>query len=351
MRTTIRCDGVTMNSEQTVPSPSSGLDLVHGAVRSIRNTVIKLVASALLLALVFGLEGVITSFLTLIVEERIAETLYLLVFGILSLSTSYYVYKAYVSLSAHLVEWLSAKPSIKPAMPLISLFNQVLGAIAALVAVLWLFSTKIPFFYGLVQGIITSFSGLFSILIALILATQVKEIAGNYIAGLIIKSSRLIGDQEFLNFGDQYLKVTKVDHSYTRLVDRFGEEVYIPNLRFLIDTFRKPFSKRTGMYIHLTFSLPYSYGQGEVSRKIVEIVEEHNKRREATVPSIEQHRLLLADLANYAVVYELQIRPATPTFPELLKSSIRELLRESFGKDLATPMLLDITREAENPHD
>lgn len=309
-----------------------------------RHTLVKLGVSVIILAFVYILEGSITSLLESLTEKELASALILLLLTTATTLCVYYAYRAYLGVSSHIIGKLSTRPSIRPAVQTLLLFNRVFGAIVSLVAILSLLSIRIPFLYVIVRSITASFSGLFSILVALILALQVKEIVGNYLAGAIVKWSRIVSDGEFLNMGDEYLKVENVNSAYTELVNRFGERIYMPNLKFLIENFRKPFSKTYRRYVDLRFSLPYKYRPDEIGGRIKKIVEMYNKSPSASSPPIDDYKLLALELANYSVVYELQARPLKPVFPETLKSSIRQLLHEEFGEDLATPTMVSVTK-------
>lgn len=313
-------------------------------VKKMRYTIIRLAISIFLLVLIYGLSGSILFFMKLFLEEKIAKAIYLSLLGTTILSTSYYIYKTHASITARIIEMLSTKPTLRPAIPIVSLFSKIMGLVLASIVTLSLFSIEIPLFFGLMQGILASFSGIFSILIALILALQVKEIAGNYIAGLVMKASALVSEQEFLNIDQEDLKVEKIDYSHTKLLNHLGEEIYLPNLKFLTDAFRKPSTRKIESYINLRFSLPYLFSQEEVQGKIAEIVERHNSETQGPASRIKEYRLLLLDLAGNAIVYELQIKVYKRMFPEVLRSSIRQLLHKEFGEDLATPILLDMRK-------
>ena len=199
-------------------------------VKKARPAILKFAISAILLVIVYSLEGLITLLLSPLVGQNLAHVLYLLLFVPLILFTSYQIFKTYSIVSTDLIEGPLARLRIRSAIPTILLFNRIFGLVLLLVATLWLLSSKIPFLYGLMGGIAASFSGAFSLLIALILALQVKEIVGNYLAGIMIKASGVVSEQEFIGMGDEYLKIQKIDLSYTRVTDHLGEETYIPNL-------------------------------------------------------------------------------------------------------------------------
>lgn len=309
-----------------------------------RRDIIKFIISVLILILVYALDAFVRPILESLIEKELAGSIFLLILSLAIISTSYCIYRVYVSTTSHLIGRLSVKPTIRPALPTILSLNRIVGLTIAGLIALWLLSAKIPFLYEIVRGIASSFSGLFSILIALVLSMQVKEIVGNYLAGLIIKSSGTISSEEYLIIGDEYLKVEKVDSSYTILVNRFGERIYIPNLKFLIEAFRKPFSKGNIRYIDIKFGLPYRYRPEEVRQKLAFLMDKLNKQEKGPMPLVDDHRLLVADLANYCVIYELQVKPQKPVFPEALRSNIRQLLHEEFGEDLATPTMVDIMK-------
>jgi small-conductance mechanosensitive channel len=306
---------------------------------------VKLVVSCALLVLVYSLEEQITRLLRLLVEESMAETLYLVLLAPLMLLTFYYIYRVYACASTSIKEGPLAKLKIRSAIPTIQLLNRIFGLVLLFITVLWLLSRKIPFLYGLVEGIVGSFSGAFSLLIALILALQVKEIVGNFLAGLMIKTSRVIGDGKYISMGEEYLKIEKIGLSYTKVTNLLGEETYIPNLKFLLENFRKPFSRENRRYIDLRFGLPYKYSLKEVERKVGELVEQYNSQAQHPDARIEDFRLVMIDLADYSVVYELRVKPFNPVFPEAMRSSVRRLVHEKFGEDLATPMILDVRKQ------
>jgi len=331
-------------TSQDVSQMISQNDLRMSSTSGAKHEIVKLVISALILILIYALDAYLRPLLESLIEKELANTIILSILSIMIVTTCYYIYKAYVSTTSYLIGGLSVKPNIRPALPTILSLNRTIGLAIAVLIALWLLSVKIPFLYEIVRGIAASFSGLFSILIALVLSMQVKEIVGNFLAGLIIKSSGTISQGEFLTINDEYLKVEKVDSSYTLLVNRFGERVFVPNLKFLVEAFRKPFSKGSIRYIDLKFSLPYKHRPEEVHQKLALLMDKLNKQEKGTGPLVDDHRLLLADLANYSVVYELQVRPLKPVFPEALRSNIRQLLHEEFGEDLATPTMVDITK-------
>jgi len=310
------------------------------AARRVKGTVAGLAASLLLLVPLYLFEDAIVSSLAVFIGKAIAEAVYFSLLGLTSLSASFYTYKACTTLTSLLMDRLSEKPSLKPAVPLLSMVSKVLALALALTVALWLLSVRISFLYDLVQGMLASLSELASTLIALVLALQVKEIVGNYIAGLIIKASGLVDEGEFLRLSGEYVRVEKINYAYTRLVNRFGEEICVPNLRFLLESFRKPYSRGSGRYVELRFSLPYSYSPDEVRKRVKQLLERYN--RTYSSPRVRSYRLLVLDLASYSVIYELQVKPSRPVFPESLKSDMRQLLLEEFGEDLATPTIISL---------
>jgi small-conductance mechanosensitive channel len=319
---------------------------ISEVVKKARPAIVKLAISTILLVVVYSLEGPIALLLKPLVGDELAYILYLLLFAPVILSTSYQIFRVYSSVSTQLIEGPLGKLRIRSAIPTILLFNRIFGLVLLLITVLWLLSRKIPFLYGLMEGIVASFSGVFSLLIALILALQVKEILGNFLAGLIIKTSAVISEGEYISMDQEYVRIQKIDLSYTRVIDILGEETYIPNLRFLLENFRKPFSKDNRRYIDLRFSLPYRYSPKEVEQKVTELVEQYNSQAEHSDARIDDFRLAMVSLAEYSLVYELRVRPSWPVFPEAMRSSVMRLVHEKFGEDLATPMLLDIKKQS-----
>jgi small-conductance mechanosensitive channel len=315
------------------------------AARRMRPAVVKLVGSCVLLVIVYLLEEPIARLLKLFVGESFGETLYLVLLAPLMLLTSYYVFRVYASVSTSVIEGPLAKLKIRSAIPMIVLLNRIFGIVLLLIAALWLLSLRIPFLYSLVEGIVGSFSGVFSLLIALVLAMQVKEIVGNFLAGLMIKTSGVISEGEYINIGEEYCRIEKIDLPYTKVTDLLGEEIYIPNLKFLIETFRKPFSEGNRRYIDLRFSLPYKYPIKEVEQKVNELVKQHNNQPQHSDARIDDFRLVMVSLADYSVVYELRVKPSHSVFPEAMRTTLRRLVYEKFGEDLATPMILNVRKQ------
>jgi hypothetical protein len=60
---------------------------------------------------------------------------------------------------------------------------------------------------------------------------------------------------------------------------------------------------------------------------------------------IDDFRLVIVSLADYSVVYELRVKPSQSVFPETMRSTVRRLVYEKFGEDLATPMILDVRKQ------
>jgi hypothetical protein len=52
----------------------------------------------------------------------------------------------------------------------------------------------------------------------------------------------------------------------------------------------------------------------------------------------------MVSLADYSVVYELRVKPSQSVFPEAMRSTVRRLVYEKFGADLATPTLLELRK-------
>jgi small-conductance mechanosensitive channel len=326
-------------------SNPSDLKWLSEAARRMRPAFVRLVVSCVLLILVYSLEEPITRLLKLFVEESLAETLYLVLLAPLMLLTSYYIFRVYASISTSVIEGPLAKLKIRSAVPTILLLNKIFGLVLLFITALWLLSRKIPFLYSLVEGLVGSFSGVFSLLIALVLAMQVKEIVGNFLAGLMIKTSGVIIEGEYISIGEEYYRIEKIDLSYTKVTDLLSEETYIPNLKFLIESFRKPFSKDSRRYIDLRFSLPYKYPIKEVEQRVSELVEQHNTQTRHSDARIDDFRLVIVSLADYSVVYELRVKPSQSVFPEAMRSNVRRLVYEKFGEDLATPMILDVRKQ------
>lgn len=310
-----------------------------------RSVSVKLLASCILLIVIYSLEKPITELFSLAVGAGVAEYLYLALLVPLEILASYYVYRIYVAFSTPAIEASLAKLKVRSATSTVLLLNKILGLVLLVTTAISLLSSKIPFLYGYAQGVIASFSGIFSLLVTLIVAMQMKELAGNFLAGLVIRSTDVISEEDYikLDSSKEYVRVEKIDHTYTRVVNILNEETFIPNLKFLVENFRKPFSKAKREYVDLQFSLSYKYSPKQVDQDVTELVTQYNDRQNGTV-KIDAFLVVTIDLRDYSVIYELRVKPSTPVFPEAIRSDFRRLLHEKYGEELATPMLLNIRK-------
>jgi|GEM_PF-6016503 len=324
-------------------SQSSGFDWL-GVGRRMKSPAVKLVISCVLLVVIYSLEKPITELFALAVGESVAFVLYVVLLVPPEILASYCVYQLYVAFSTPVIQFSLAKLKVRSATSTILLLNKILGLLLLVTTAISLLSTKFPFLYVYAQGVIASFSGLFSLLVTLIVAMQMKEIGGNFLAGLMIKSTDVIGEQDYIKLesGIEYVRIEKIDHTYTRVVNILNEETFIPNLKFLTENFRKPFSKDNREYVDLRFSLSYKYSPKQVEQDVTDLVAQYNGQSENRTVKIDAFLVVTIDLGDYSVVYELRVKPSTPVFPEAIRSDFRRLLHEKYGEDLATPILLNL---------
>ena len=308
-------------------------------------TIGKLLVSCILLVVLHFLEEPITRLLSLAVGAYVAEYLYLALLVPLEILASYYVYKVYVAVSTPVIEASLTKLKVRSTGSTILLLNKILGIVFLITTAIWLLSSKIPFLYGYAQGVIASFSGIASLLVTLIVAMQMKEVAGNFLAGLVIKSSDVISEGDYIKLDStsEYVRVEKIDHTYSRVVNHLNEEAFVPNLKFLVENFRKPFSRDKHEYVDVRFDLSYNYHAEQVEQDVKAMVARFNGRGIGCV-QINEFLVVVVALKEYSVIYELRVKPSTPVFPQVIQSDFRRLLLEKYGENLATPMLLNIRK-------
>ena len=309
-----------------------------------KSPAVKLVISCVLLVVIYSLEKPITDLFALAVGESPAYVLYVVLLVPPEILAAYCVYQLYVAFSMPVIQFSLAKLKVRSAT--ILLLNKILGVILLFTTAIGLLSTKFPFLYVYAQGVIASFSGIFSLLVTLIVAMQMKEIGGNFLSGLMIKSSDVISEGDYIKLesGMEYVRIEKIDHTYTRVVNILSEETFIPNLKFLTENFRKPFSKENREYVDLRFNLSYKYSPKQVEQDVTELVAQYNSQSENRNVKIDGFLVVTIDLGDYSVIYELRVKPSTPVFPEAIRSDFRRLLHEKYGEDLATPMLLNLRK-------
>ena len=289
------------------------------------------------------LEKTVTGLFSLSIGPTDAETLYLLLLVPIDLLVAYFAYRIYLDLSALIIEASLTKLKARSATRSILVLNKILGLVLLIITVIWLLSSKFPFLAGYTEAAIASFSGLFSLLLTLIVAMQMKEVGGNFLAGMLLRASDTLDEGDYIKMDSEYVRVEKIDHSYTHVVNILGERVFIPNLKFLTDNFRKPYSKQTREYVDLRFALSYDYSPKQVEQDMSALVNQHNQTPNSSV-KIDEFLVVTVDLAAYSVIYELRVKPSAPIFPEAVRSDFRRLLHEKYGEDLATPMLLNVRK-------
>ena len=313
---------------------------VRGILYKLKRTLATALTLGVLLFALHYAEQYILALLGLALPAELAIAVYLFVFGITALFFSYVLarvfYKIGILASATIA---SLSPKLKPVGTLVRFIFTIATLITFTVALLGLLSLRVSAAAEVVEWLASTLGGFFSMLIALILAFQVKEIVGNYLAWLIIKFGDLVEEGDFIRFNEEVLKVVRVGSSHTLLVNTFDEEVYIPNLKFLLDTYKKPFSRRARRYLEVHFTLPYSYPYREVVARVHKALQNLDSP-EAPVAS---YRLLIKELHPYAVIYELRVKPSKPLFPYTFNSEVMRVLFEEFGEALSTPTLVTLS--------
>jgi len=313
--------------------------------KKMKSPAIKLIISCILIVVIYALEHQITELIALGVGDNVAHTLYVVLLVPPELLAAYSIYQIYIAFSIPVIQASFDRLKVHAATSTILLLNKILGIIIFVTTAIWLLSTKFPFLYVYAQSLITSFSGLFSLLVTLIVAMQLREIGGSFLAGLVIKSTEAISEGDYIKLesGTEYVRIEKIDHTYTRVVNILDEETFIPNLKFLTENFRKPFSKEKREYIDLRFSLSYDYSPKQVEQDMNDLVAQYNQRTDREV-KIDKFLIVTIDLGNYSALYELRVKPAAPIFPEAVRSDFRRLLHDKYGEELATPMLLNLQK-------
>ena len=311
-----------------------------------KSPAVKLVIACVIFVVIYSLEKPITDLFALAIGESPASVLYDVLLVPLEILAAYCVYQLYVGFSTPMIQFSLAKLKVHSATSTILVLNKVLGVILFVTTVIWLLSTRFPFLYVYAQSVIASFSGLFSLVVILIVSMNLKEIGGNFLAGLTIKSSDVISEGDYIKLesGMEYVRIEKIDHTYTRVLNILNEETFIPNLKFLTENFRKPFSKENREYVDLRFSLSYEYLPKQVEQDVTDLVTQYNSQSEKRSVKIDKFLVVTIDLGDYSVIYELRVKPSTPVFPEAIRSDFRRLLTEKYGEDLATPMLLNLRK-------
>jgi len=307
-------------------------------LRALRRQLIYMLAVALALAALSLAEAVVARWLEPLVPPWALESALLAAFIALALALAYLVARVVLRLGGLVTSSLERRPALRSLVPLVRASFAVAALVAFLVVSLRVLAYRVAAVAGVVEQLSQALSGFLSTLIALILALQVREVVGNYIAWAIIKAAGLVEQGDYVSFGGEVLKVVRIGYSHTVMVSNLNEEVYVPNMRFLLETFRKGFSRAVRMFVSVRFTLPYSLPLDRVREGVANAIERYAQRYDSV--GVAEYRLLIYDLSPYTVTYELWVKPARPTFPIALRSAIMgELLRE-FGEALSAPVLL-----------
>lgn len=299
---------------------------------------LRVVLTAALLFAIHVSEQFITYYIEFILPPEQSSSIYIALFGLISLILSYFLARLVYDIGGAISTLLSEKPAYKQ----LTFFARVsFGAIAILVFLvtsLRLVSIRVAAVAGVAEWLASTLSGFTSILIAMIVALQVREIFGNYLAWVVLRFSDLIEAGDYINFSSEVLKVVRVGYSHTVLLNDLNEEIYVPNLRFLIESFRKTFSRRTRSYVDLRFTLPYSFPYEDVKAGVIRALQTYSEQHESI--GISDYRFLISELSPYSVNYELRVKPDRAVFPQMFRSDIMRQLLKEFGEALATPALI-----------
>lgn len=297
-----------------------------------------MVAAAALLLAVHLSEQPILRGIGLILPPEQSLTVYITIFGLISLALSYFLARLAYDIGSAVLVPLGKKPAYRPLVPLARASFGAIAILTFIVAILRLVSIRIAALAGVAEWLASTLSGFVSILIAMIVALQVREIFGNYLAWVVLRFSDLVEEGDYVSFGGEVLKVVRVGYSHSVLLNSLNEEVYVPNLRFLIESYRKTFSRRSRSYVDLRFTLPYSFPYEDVKAGVARALQAYGEQHESV--GVSDYQLLISELSPYSVTYELRVKPEKPVYPPLFRSKVMKQLLKEFGEALATPMLV-----------
>ncbi|MEM2218306.1 MAG: mechanosensitive ion channel, partial [Thermofilaceae archaeon] len=196
---------------------------------------LRVILTTVLLFAIHVSEHFITYYIEFVLPPEQALSIYITLFGLTSLILSYFLARLAYDIGGVISTLLSEKPKYKQ---LIFFARVSFGAIAILVFLvtsLRLVSIRVSAVAGVAEWVASTLSGFTSVLIAMIVALQVKEIFGNYLAWMVLKFGDLIEAGDYISFGSEVLKVVRIGYSHTVLLNNLNEEIYVPNLRFLLE--------------------------------------------------------------------------------------------------------------------
>ncbi len=283
-------------------------------------------------------EQLIVHGIGLILPPEQSLSAYIALFGLISLALSYFLARLAYDIGGAILTPLGRKPAYRPLMPFIRASFGAVAVLVFIVAILRLVSIRVAAVAGVAEWLASTLSGFASILIAMIVALQVREIFGNYLAWVVLRFSDLVEEGDYISFGGEVLKVVKVGYSHAVLLNSLNEEVYVPNLKFLIESYRRTFTRRTRSYVDLRFTLPYSFPYEDVKAGVARALQAYGEQHESI--GVSDYRLLVSELSPYSVTYELRVRPEKPVYPQMFRSEVMKQLLKEFGEALATPTLI-----------
>ncbi|MEM0460220.1 MAG: mechanosensitive ion channel [Thermofilaceae archaeon] len=309
---------------------------VHSVWFQLKRELLFIVSALLALAALAPLEWRFSPILEGFLPSELVSIFFTLLHVVFGLVFSYFLARFTARAAGALIRLLLPPSTPKLVVGGLNLLVKFAALLVFLTASLYALSFRITAVAETIKWLGEALSGFVSTLIALVIALQLRDIVGNYLAWFVIRIASLVEPGDYVSFSGEILKCVSIGGSHVRFVNPLGEEVYVPNLRFLIETFRKKFSRTTTGYVDMRFTVPYSVPYERVKAAVTRVINELSESNEG----VRSYQLLIADLSNYGVVYELWIKPEHPVFPAVFRSSAMVLLQKELGDLLATPMLI-----------
>lgn len=304
----------------------------------LKRSLLRVIAAALLLLAVHLSEQIIVYGIGLILPPEQSLGVYIALFGLASLILSYFMARLVYDIGGSILTFLRKKPAYRPLTPFVRVLFGAIAILVFIAATLRLVSIRVAAVAGLAEWLVSTLSGFASILIAMIIALQVREIFGNYLAWVVLRFSDLVEEGDYISFGGEVMKVVRMGYSHVVLLNSLNEEIYMPNFKFLVESYRRIFTRRTRSYVDLRFTLPYSFPYEDVKAGIARALQAYSEQHESV--GVSDYRLLISELSPYSVTYELRVKPEKPVYPQSFRSEVMKQLLREFGEALATPALV-----------
>ncbi|RLE65561.1 MAG: hypothetical protein DRJ47_04725 [Thermoprotei archaeon] len=252
--------------------------------------------------------------------------------------TAYYSYKLTSMMTRDI---LARYPRISRIRYMVEIVVSVVSLLVAITVTVNTLAVKFEA-VGKIESLLSGIAGnLLSLFVTFIIAIQVGNILANYVAGIIFRLEDIAEEGDFIVFQGEMFRVRERGWYALECEDRFGNIVYIPNMLVVTNKLCKAFSKTGYRYVEVKFSLPYSMSIEEVKKRVDNAM--------SGVKRIIDYKLLIYDLSNYGVVYELQVMPKKPMFVEQLRSIVRAALIQEFKQLLMTPTIINFQPFPNNP--